>query len=143
MSGLPTKPCVVCGRVITWRKKWERDWNSVRYCSDKCRRAKDSAARGSEGEALERAIIELLRERRPDATICPSEAARRVLPDAWRDRTEDTRAAARRLAARGEIEITQKGRPVDPSTARGPIRLRLAPRRQGQSPARRRTPSSR
>ena len=22
----PTKPCAVCGRTITWRKKWERDW---------------------------------------------------------------------------------------------------------------------
>ncbi|MBS2019535.1 MAG: DUF3253 domain-containing protein [Deltaproteobacteria bacterium] len=38
-------------------------------------------------------------------------------------------AAARRLVARGEIVITQRGVPVDPSTARGPIRLRkVAPR---------------
>jgi hypothetical protein len=37
---------------------------------------------------------------------------------------EPARAAARRLVANGEIQITQRGNVVDPSTARGPIRLR-------------------
>jgi hypothetical protein len=37
---------------------------------------------------------------------------------------ERVRMAARRLVARGELEILQKGRPVDPSRAKGPIRLR-------------------
>jgi len=36
-SELPTKPCEACGRPFTWRKKWERDWDQVRYCSDACR----------------------------------------------------------------------------------------------------------
>jgi hypothetical protein len=36
--GLPTKPCVECGRKMTWRKKWERDWEQVKYCSDACRK---------------------------------------------------------------------------------------------------------
>jgi hypothetical protein len=31
---------------------------------------------------------------------------------------------ARRLVARGEVEIVQSGRVVDPSTAKGPIRIR-------------------
>ncbi|WP_369333679.1 DUF2256 domain-containing protein [Corallococcus carmarthensis] len=30
----PPKPCAVCGRAITWRRKWARDWEQVRYCSD-------------------------------------------------------------------------------------------------------------
>lgn len=34
---LPSKPCVVCGRPFTWRKKWERNWAEVKYCSDACR----------------------------------------------------------------------------------------------------------
>ncbi|MCY2959176.1 MAG: DUF2256 domain-containing protein [Planctomycetota bacterium] len=40
---LPTKTCATCGRPFAWRKKWERDWERVRYCSDRCRggRAKD------------------------------------------------------------------------------------------------------
>ena len=37
---------------------------------------------------------------------------------------ERTRQAARRLYADGEIEILQKGGVVDPSTFKGPIRLR-------------------
>ncbi|MFM7187485.1 MAG: DUF2256 domain-containing protein [Armatimonadota bacterium] len=36
-NDLPVKRCPVCGRDFTWRKKWERDWESVVYCSDKCR----------------------------------------------------------------------------------------------------------
>jgi len=35
---LPTKVCPVCGRSFTWRKKWERDWETVRYCSEQCKR---------------------------------------------------------------------------------------------------------
>ncbi|WP_243760130.1 DUF2256 domain-containing protein [Deinococcus radiodurans] len=23
---------------FSWRKKWERDWDNVRYCSERCRR---------------------------------------------------------------------------------------------------------
>ena len=73
----------------------------------------------------ETAITDLLAQRRAGATICPSEAARRVDPEHWRDRMDDVRAAARRLVAAGEIEMTQQGVVVDPDTARGPVRLRL------------------
>jgi len=34
----PVKTCPVCGRDFQWRKKWERDWPQVVYCSDACRR---------------------------------------------------------------------------------------------------------
>lgn len=34
---LPEKVCPVCGRPFTWRKKWARDWESVVYCSRRCR----------------------------------------------------------------------------------------------------------
>ncbi|MEI8180842.1 DUF2256 domain-containing protein [Aestuariivirga sp.] len=30
--------CVHCGRPYEWRKKWARDWENVKYCSEKCRR---------------------------------------------------------------------------------------------------------
>jgi hypothetical protein len=38
-----SKVCARCGRPFTWRKKWERDWAEVRYCSDKCRMGKGAA----------------------------------------------------------------------------------------------------
>lgn len=33
----PDKICETCGRPFSWRKKWERDWDSVKYCSQACR----------------------------------------------------------------------------------------------------------
>ncbi|TFL17018.1 DUF2256 domain-containing protein [Jannaschia formosa] len=35
---LPEKTCAACGRPFAWRKKWEKVWEEVRYCSDACRR---------------------------------------------------------------------------------------------------------
>lgn len=114
------KPCAVCGRTITWRKKWERAWPEVKYCSAACRRRKATAA----DPTLEEAIVQLLSERARGATICPSEVAR-TRADDWRPLLEPVREAARRLVARGVVVITQQGREVDPSAARGPIRLGL------------------
>lgn len=34
---LPQKICITCGRPFSWRKKWEKVWHEVKYCSDKCR----------------------------------------------------------------------------------------------------------
>jgi hypothetical protein len=118
------KACVVCGRAIAWRKKWERDWEQVLYCSALCRRR----GLGDRDERLERAILGLLAARGLGATICPSEAARAIEPDAWRDLMEPARSAARRLVNRGLAEITQGGRVVDPSTAKGAVRICLTRR---------------
>lgn len=41
-ADLPSKICLTCGRPFTWRKKWERDWDQVKYCSDRCRSAKSA-----------------------------------------------------------------------------------------------------
>ncbi|MBK2092464.1 DUF2256 domain-containing protein [Francisella philomiragia] len=38
---LPTKVCVACGLPFTWRKKWAKVWDEVKYCSERCRRAKN------------------------------------------------------------------------------------------------------
>ena len=125
MTAPPSKPCAGCGRTITWRRKWERDWDQVRWCSDACRRAGVRPV----DQALEQTVLELLATRAGGATICPSEAARAVGGEDWRSLMEPARAAARRLVARGEVEITQGGAVVDPSTAKGPIRVRRV--RQG------------
>ncbi|TGE78228.1 DUF2256 domain-containing protein [Pseudoalteromonas sp. KS88] len=34
---LPQKNCPVCKRDFTWRKKWQRDWDNVIYCSQRCK----------------------------------------------------------------------------------------------------------
>ena len=122
MTSPADRICASCGRSFAWRRTWARDWDQVRYCSDACRRRKVRPV----DRALEAAIVALLSERRAGATICPSEAARRVAADdeGWRELMEPARRAARRLVAAGEVELTQRGRVVDPSSFRGPVRIR-------------------
>ncbi len=79
----------------------------------------------SERQRLRETILRLSRERGPDKTICPSDAARAVGGDDWRDLMDDARETARGLARNGDVEITQRGEVLDPdATWRGPIRIR-------------------
>jgi hypothetical protein len=106
---------------MEWRKSWAKNWDEVKFCSDRCRSGKV----GDVGRELETVILRLLAERGAGKTICPSEASRAVAPEGWEALMEPARAAARRLVADGKIVITQGGQVVDGSTAKGPIRLRL------------------
>lgn len=115
--------CARCGRVMTPRKNWDRQREPVKYCSKQCRTRRIRPV----DRMLEAAIVALLSERSAAASICPSEAARRVKPEGWEMLMEPCRMAARRLVAKGCAEITQNKRVVDPSTAKGPIRVRRGP----------------
>ncbi|WP_132048083.1 DUF3253 domain-containing protein [Curtobacterium sp. PhB136] len=109
------RTCASCGRRMPTNAAPDARW-----CSDACRRHKlDDTDRH-----LERTIDELLDARALTSSICPSDAARAIGGDDWRDLMEPARRAARRMVARGEVEITQGGNVVDPSTAKGPIRIR-------------------
>lgn len=119
-DSLDEKLCVTCGRSFSWRRKWATTWSEVKFCSEQCRRNRP----GDLEARLESAIVELATQRGTSSSICPSEAARHVSPDDWQPLMEKTRQAARRLAHRGLLEITQRGKVVDPSEFRGPIRLR-------------------
>jgi hypothetical protein len=114
------KVCERCGRTMQWRAKWARNWNEVKYCSDACRKQRLTAV----DTALEDAILQLLNARARDASICPSEAARAVGGESWQSLMEPARKAARRLVAQEKVQITQAGKVVDPSRAKGPIRIR-------------------
>jgi Protein of unknown function (DUF3253) len=71
-------------------------------------------------------ILDLLARRDAGKTICPSDAARAMGGDGgFRPLMPVVREAAAQLVAEGELEVTQRGRVVDPGSARGPIRLRL------------------
>ncbi|GAB1813986.1 DUF3253 domain-containing protein [Mycobacterium sp. MUNTM1] len=76
---------------------------------------------------LESSIRALAEHRGPRSSICPSDAARAVGGDGWRELMDDARAAARRLARSGDVEITQGGTVVGPDVDwSGPIRIRAA-----------------
>jgi hypothetical protein len=119
-----TKACAACGRTMTWRPRWARNWPAVKYCSGRCRRNPPGPA----DAAAEQAIRDLLAGRARGASICPGEAARLLAARSgsvdWREAMPAVRAAANRLVAAGEIVMTQGSRVVDPSVARGAIRLR-------------------
>ena len=75
---------------------------------------------------LRDAILSLLAEREPGKSICPSEAARLAAGEGeWRSLMSAVRTEGRALAGEGLIEVTKKGKPVDPETVKGVIRFRL------------------
>ncbi|CAK6501234.1 hypothetical protein PANPB_00105 (plasmid) [Pantoea sp. Nvir] len=45
-QSLPVRYCRHCKKPMTWRKKWEKCWDQVQYCSERCRR---EAKRGAGG----------------------------------------------------------------------------------------------
>jgi predicted Zn-ribbon and HTH transcriptional regulator len=69
------------------------------------------------------AILELIRERGPEKSACPSEAARRLAGEHWRAAMDDIHKAAASLQREGRLRVTQRGEPVDLISARGPVRL--------------------
>ncbi len=47
-ENLPVKQCAACKRPFTWRKKWEKVWDEVKYCSQKCRAMKKQSSNANE-----------------------------------------------------------------------------------------------
>lgn len=80
---------------------------------------------GPTRQRLESSIRALAEHRGPKSSICPSDAARAVGGDDWRGLMDEARAAARRLARSGDVQITRRGSVVDPDGDwSGPIRIR-------------------
>lgn len=119
MAAPEDKTCASCGRRIEWRSKWAKSWDDVRYCSDACRKRKLTSV-DVRLEELLRALVR--KSGRPG--VDPDDAARCVDPQAWQALHEPARRAARRLVAAGVAVMVQNGRVVDPSTARGAVRVR-------------------
>ena len=82
---------------------------------------------GPAASRLQAAILALAQHRAPRASICPSDAARAVGGDNWRDLMTQSREIAIRLARAGDVQILQGGVVRDPDRPlRGPIRIRAA-----------------
>jgi len=48
---LPSKICAACGREMTWRKTWAKNWDAVKYCSDACRKKKTTTVTNTKQSA--------------------------------------------------------------------------------------------
>lgn len=81
----------------------------------------------TKNEIIRVQFMELARKRGPGKTFCPSEIARHVEPHNWRARMEEIRSVGQELVADDFLLCTQKGNPVDPKGAIGPIRFGLSP----------------
>ncbi len=117
------KVCAQCGRSFEWRKKWEKNWSEIKYCSDRCRGLSRDQGK-AESLSFQKQIMDLLKLRATGKTICPSEILQASQKQDLQ-KMEQVRQAARLLAHNGLIEITQSGKNVDPDSFQGPIRLRL------------------
>jgi hypothetical protein len=82
---------------------------------------------GGQRVRLAAAMRALLRHRRPEATICPSDAARVAGGESWRDLMDAAREVAAELARAGVIVVRQGGADVDVTVAKGPVRLARGP----------------
>jgi hypothetical protein len=78
-------------------------------------------------QRLKSSILALAKHRGPDSSICPSDAARAIGGDKWRELMADARQLARELAKCGDVQITQRGDVLDPDGVwSGPIRITTA-----------------
>lgn len=75
---------------------------------------------------IRKKIIELASAMGDDKTICPSEVARAISPESWRELMGTVREIACELRDAGHVEITQKGKVVEGETFKGPIRIRIS-----------------
>jgi hypothetical protein len=115
------------------RRAWVRGWA-------RCLPARDPALPSNEAsmalllpddelaERIRGCVLELLIERGPGRSICPSEAARMLAMRTgahWQDLMRPVRTVAAAMAEAGAIEVLQHESVVDIGDVRGPVRLRL------------------
>ena len=70
-------------------------------------------------------ILSMADQRGPEKTTCPSEVARRLFPDDWRNHMKEVVDAAIELHNQAKVVITQKGLPIDVNHIKGPIRIKI------------------
>ncbi|KAL0487411.1 hypothetical protein AKO1_000853 [Acrasis kona] len=134
-----------------WRKKWERNWDTIKYCSEKCKKNRLDSL----DEQLENYIMNSLQQRsdlmrtgrgqelraltgRVDNVMVTSDEVEQAhsqkenelpQPEKQTDKIslyERTRQAARRLTDQGSVRITNsKGQNADPSFIKGTMFIKL------------------
>jgi len=70
-------------------------------------------------------ILTVATRRGPEKSTCPSEIARLLYPDNWRDHMKNVVDVAISLHNEGKVVITQKGIAIDVNHIKGPIRIKI------------------
>jgi hypothetical protein len=109
-------PCRACGRPI---ERLGPRGEVLVYCSKRCRERRISPL----DRRLEELILEHLARGVAEPGLCPTVVARAARAEDWQALVEPVRRAGRRLALRGLVRFVQRGRDVDPGTARGEVHI--------------------
>jgi hypothetical protein len=75
--------------------------------------------------SIQHCILEMATERGADKTICPSEVARALFPENWRNHMDEVRNVAFELRDTHQVLITQKGETLNNNDIKGPIRIKI------------------
>lgn len=70
-------------------------------------------------------LLEFARKRGENKTFCPSEIARSIDQENWRELMHSVRLEGKKMVSENLLICTQKGKPMDPLLAKGPIRFGL------------------
>jgi len=101
----------------------------TRRGSESCRNLTSAASEGVTDTDIRSCILELVEKRGLTKTACPSEVARALSKNNWRNLMDRVRLISFNLADDGKIEISQKGKTLQnyrSKIIRGPIRIRAA-----------------
>lgn len=74
-------------------------------------------------QEIKNRILTFTKKRGPEKSVCPSEVAKDLFSDVWKDHVDEVRTMAGKLQSEKLISITQKGKEVRLDQAKGPIRL--------------------
>ncbi|GAA3957170.1 hypothetical protein GCM10022246_08760 [Pedobacter ginsengiterrae] len=74
---------------------------------------------------IQAAILRIATQRGSQKSTCPSEIARMLFPNDWRNHMKDVVNEAIQLHHDGRVLITQKSKPVDIDHIKGPVRIKL------------------
>ena len=82
-------------------------------------------------EQIKTALLALIAQRGEESSACPSEVARALATEDWRDLMPRVRQVAGQLALRGLLDVSQGGQSVPATTLpngpwKGPIRVRVS-----------------
>ena len=119
-TNFPQKNCSSCGRSFTWRKSFAKNWEDVKYCSNACRNRKLSKI----DQQIENSILELLEAETYSNPLSTDQIADFLDFGNDKNLLESIKRAARRLEMKSFVIITQDGKRVDSSTAKGHLQIR-------------------
>ena len=119
-TNLPQRSCSSCGRSFTWRKSFAKNWEDVKYCSSACRNRKLSKI----DQQIENSILELLEAETYSNPLSTDQIADFLDFGNDKNLLESIKRAARRLEMKSFVIITQDGKRVDSSTAKGHLQIR-------------------